>query len=105
MERAIGLDLGARRVGVAISDSGGQLATPYEVIDRQRTDVVARVAEIVAEENAGVVVVGLPLSMSGDEGPAPRATRDEAAALAAALPVPVEVFDERLTTVSAHQSL
>jgi putative Holliday junction resolvase len=103
MERALGLDLGARRVGVAISGAG--VATPYEVIDRQNTDVARRVKEIVEEENIGRVVVGLPLSLSGDDGPAARAARDEAATLAAALPVPVEVFDERLTTVSAEQSL
>ena len=103
--RVLGLDLGARRVGVAVSDDAGLLASPYEVVDRATADLAGRLRQIVREESIGRVVVGLPLSLSGDEGPAARAVRREAEALAEDLPVPVEVFDERLTTVSAQRPL
>jgi len=103
--RALGLDLGRRRVGVAISDSKGAVAAPYEVVDRDRGDLAERLRAIVTEEGIERVVIGLPLSLSGDEGPAARAAREEAAELAATLPVPVEVFDERLTTVEAERPL
>src|SRR2546426_6389583 len=99
MPRTIGIDLGTRRVGVAISDSKGAVASPYEVVDRKQ--LAGRLAAIVEEEGIDRVVVGLPLSLSGEEGPAAVAAREEAARLAAVLPVPVEVYDERLTTLEA----
>ena len=83
------------------------MATPYSVIERSG-DIVAdraRVAEIVSEVGAGMVVVGLPLSMDGRKGPAARAALDEAQALREALDVPVESHDERLTSVTANRSL
>ena len=107
--RAIGIDFGSRRIGVAISDSGGLLATPYEVVQRSRSGGHradhAALANIVEEVGASRVVIGLPLSLDGSDGPAARAVRDEAAELEEALSVPVETFDERLTTVSADRSL
>lgn len=105
--RVVALDLGTRRIGVAVSDAGGTMATPYSVIERSG-DIVAdraRVAEIVSEVGAGMVVVGLPLSMDGRKGPAARAALDEAQALREALDVPVESHDERLTSVTANRSL
>jgi putative Holliday junction resolvase len=105
--RALGLDLGSRRIGVALSDSDGVLATPYEVIPRQgdeRRDH-ARIVELADEVGAAVVVVGLPLSLDGSAGPAARATMSEVARLAEVAGRPVETFDERLSTVSAHRSL
>lgn len=105
MGRVMGLDLGARRVGVALSDSGRALATPYEVIDRVGADLAARLREIVADEQVEAVVVGLPVSLSGQEGPAASAARDQAARLEEELAVPVEMFDERLTTVAAQRPL
>ena len=105
--RAVALDLGTRRIGVAVSDSGGIMATPYSTIQRSgdpRADR-ARVAELVAEIGAGLVVVGLPLTMDGSEGPAARAALEEADALREVLDVPVECHDERLTSVSANRSL
>jgi putative Holliday junction resolvase len=102
------VDLGTKRVGVAVSDTGQVLASPYEVIQRSG-DLVrdrARLREIVEECEAAVVVVGLPLSMDGSVGLAARSALEEAAALAEVLaPVPVETFDERLTTVSADKSM
>ena len=105
--RVIALDLGERRIGVAVCDPGGVLASPHSTIERSgdlaqdHRQVFATVADIGAVR----VVVGLPLSMSGERGPAAVATEKEVEKLRKALPVPVEVLDERLTTVSAARSL
>jgi len=105
--RALGLDLGARRIGVALCDSAGTLATPYEVVqrsgDRQRDH--RRIAELVDEAGAEVVVVGLPLSLDGSAGPAAQGVEAEAAELREHLLVPVELWDERLSTVEATRRL
>lgn len=105
--RALGLDLGARRIGVALSDSRGTLASPRGAI--LRSDDPGRdraaVAELVAETRAEVVVVGMPLSLDGSAGPAARAASAEAEALATILAVPVETVDERLSTVSASRAM
>lgn len=105
--RAVGLDLGARRIGVAISDDAGTVATPYEVISRSNDASSDRreIARIVSEIGAGIVVVGLPLSLDGSIGPAARAALDEVTALEQILDVPVTTHDERLTTVSADRQL
>ncbi|MDP8992031.1 MAG: Holliday junction resolvase RuvX [Actinomycetota bacterium] len=103
----LGLDLGSRRIGVAVSDPSGTIASPYQVLERSG-DVAAdhrRLAELVAETGAGRVVVGLPLSLSGRAGPAAREAGAEVEAMAEVVGVPVEVHDERLTTVSAHRSM
>jgi putative Holliday junction resolvase len=100
----VGIDPGTRRIGVAVSDPTGMLASPYEVVERS-PQWVEQVRRIVEEVEAVRVVVGLPLSLSGAEGPAAAAARDDAAELAQSLEVPVELFDERLTTVSAHRSM
>ncbi len=105
--RVVGLDLGSRRIGVALSDATGTLATPYTVIERgahHRADHEA-VAAVVGETGAERVVVGLPLALNGRIETAARLVLGEVDELAAALPVPVECHDERLTTVSAEQSL
>jgi putative holliday junction resolvase len=83
------------------------MATPYSVIERSGDLSAdrARVAEIVAEVGAGMVLVGLPLSLDGREGPGARAAREEAEALRQALGVPVETHDERLSSVSANRAL
>jgi putative Holliday junction resolvase len=101
--RAVGVDLGERRIGVAVSDSKGVLASPYTVVERCGDPVRDRqvLADIVADLRGEIVVVGLPLSLSGAAGPAARAAAGEADALAAVVGVPVETFDERLTTVEA----
>jgi putative holliday junction resolvase len=108
--RALGIDLGARRIGVAVSDSAGTLATPRGTVTR--TGDVARdrraLVDLAVEEEAVVVVVGHPLSLDGTRGRAARAAEAEAEALGALLAdrgIAVELFDERLTTVSAHQAL
>ena len=105
--RVVGIDLGTRRIGVAVSDATGTLASPYSVIERgrERTEDHRAIAAVVAEVEAERVVVGLPLSLSGAVGPAAQAAQAEADELAAALSVPVETFDERLTTVTADRAL
>lgn len=103
--RALGLDLGSKRVGIALSS--GRLATPYEVLARSgdRPRDHRRIAEHVAETEATVVVVGLPLSLDGTVGPAAQRALDEVEQLQAVLDVPVETWDERLSTVTAERSL
>lgn len=105
--RALGIDLGAKRIGIAVSDRSGTIASPLLVL--QRTGSVAqdhkRIAALVVEEEAERVVVGLPLSMSGEMGRAAQAAVAEAEALATVVGVPVETYDERLTTVTADRAL
>ena len=105
--RVIGLDLGSRRIGVAVTDPSGTIASPHSVIERGSEPAVDHqaVAALVIELDAERVVVGLPISMGGGMGPAARAATAEAEALATVLPVPVETFDERLTTVAADRLL
>ncbi len=101
----LGLDPGEARVGVARSDPSGMLATPVETVARGPGDL-ARLAALVTEHEAVEVVVGLPRSLSGSEGPAALRVRSFAADLVRAVaPVPVRLCDERLTTVSAEAML
>jgi putative holliday junction resolvase len=101
----LGVDPGDARIGVARSDPTGFLATPLETVRRGKGDL-ARLARLVREEEATEVVVGLPRSLSGSEGPAAVKAREFAARLAARIdPVPVRLQDERLTTVSAEAML
>jgi putative Holliday junction resolvase len=101
----LGVDPGDARIGVARSDPTGFLATPLETVRRGKGDL-ARIARLVRDEEAVEVVVGLPRSLSGGEGPAAAKTRDFAGRLALRIaPVPVRLQDERLTTVSAEAML
>ena len=105
--RAVGIDFGSRRIGVAVSDAGQMVATPFETIKRvgDRTVEHGRIAEIVDEIGAVVVVVGLPLSLDGTDGRAVDLVRSEIRGLVKRLAVPVEEYDERFTTVEAERSL
>jgi len=105
--RVVGIDLGSKRIGVAVSDASGTIATPLTVIRRAGTRAGdhAAIAAIVSEYEAVLVVVGLPLTLAGDVGPAAKAAIDEAGAIARVVGVPVETFDERLTTVAADAIL
>ena len=107
MSRAVALDIGTRRIGVALSDSGGTVATPYEVVTRSGAHERdhRRIGVLVEEAGADVVVVGLPLSLDGTLGPAARTILTEVDELRAALDVEVVTWDERLSTVEAERSL
>ena len=101
----LGVDPGDARIGVARRDPSGMLATPVETVPRGEGDL-ARLAAIAEEEGAVEVVVGLPRSLSGGEGPAAAKARAFAADLARRLdPLPVRLCDERLTTVTAEGML
>jgi putative Holliday junction resolvase len=102
--RAVGIDLGSTRIGVAVSDPSGVLASPYEVVPRDERSH-DRLRAIVEEVGAERVIVGLPLSLDGRKGPAARAIEAEVAELREVFDVPVELYDERFTTVTAHQQL
>lgn len=104
----LGVDVGDVRVGLARSDRDGMLATPVETLDRPVA--ARRIAAIAAEEDARVIMVGLPRSLDGREGPAAAKARAFCAELAEALTaldqeVRIRLVDERLTTVTAHQAL
>jgi len=105
--RALGLDLGSKRIGVAVSDLTGTIASPLVVLQRGRSrrHDHERIAALVRAEEAECVVVGMPHSLSGADGPAARAARAEASALASVVGVPVETADERFTTVTANRAL
>ncbi|MBD8869758.1 Holliday junction resolvase RuvX [Nocardioides donggukensis] len=101
----LGIDPGQARIGVARSDPSGLIATPVETVARGAGDL-ARLARIVEEEGAVEVVVGLPRSLSGREGPAAALAREFAVELARGLaPLPVRLCDERLTTITAESQL
>jgi putative pre-16S rRNA nuclease len=108
--RALGVDLGSRRIGLALSDPTGTVASPLEVLNRSG-DVGRDHDAIVAaarEAGAQTIVVGLPLSLSGAEGPAAKAARaevDELSARAVLAGIDVLLHDERLTTVTAERAL
>jgi putative holliday junction resolvase len=105
--RALGLDLGSVRIGVATSDPGRVIASPYDVITRGKNHIVdhAAIAAVVADTDADVVVVGLPKNMQGKETAAAQLVRAEAEELRTALDVPIVFWDERLSTVTAQRSL
>ena len=97
----LALDHGTARIGCAISDPSGTLATPMAVIEPPEARAVA---ELVAEHGVERVVVGLPLHLSGEEGSQAALTRTFCGELEAILDVPVETYDERLTTRMAEAS-
>lgn len=107
MVRLLGVDLGERRIGLAVSDASGTLASPLRVQHRGRDHAVDHAAIVATAEAEGVarIVVGLPLSLSGGEGPAARAARAEADELRGSTQLPVELHDERFSTVSATRRL
>jgi putative pre-16S rRNA nuclease len=105
--RRLGIDVGSVRIGVAVSDPDGILATPVETVRRDRTGKhLRRLAALAAEFEAVEVVVGLPRTLADRTGPSAQDATELAEALAARVaPAPVRLADERLTTVSAQRSL
>ena len=100
--RIIALDFGRARTGVAVSDPTGELARPLTVVEAAASPAgLARVAEIAAEHEVEMVVVGLPLTLKGERGEQARETERFVEALRSRLEVPVELFDERFTSTLA----
>ena len=105
--RVLGLDVGTRRLGVAVSDPTGTVASPLATVPRRAPAEDARaLAALAAEQEATTIVVGLPVTLAGREGPAARAVRAYLAELAPLLPeLALELADERLSTVAAERAL
>ncbi len=104
--RLLGLDIGRRRIGIALSDPSGLLASPSEVLElRGRQEGQDEVAALVEEHQVVRVVVGLPLLMDGTEGEESRWVRAWTERLRQRLAVPVVLWDERLSTVAAERAL
>lgn len=101
----LGVDVGSVRIGIAACDPHGILARPVETVPRGPGDI-ERIAWLVADLEAIEVLFGLPISLSGKEGPAAAAAREFAGPLATRLtPIPVRLIDERNTTRDAHRAL
>jgi putative Holliday junction resolvase len=105
MSRVLALDFGDARCGCAVSDPTGTLATPLAAVERPDTRRgLQRIVQLVHDREVERVVVGLPLSLSGEEGPQAVRTREWVERLAARLTVPVDLHDERLTTRQAERA-
>jgi len=105
-QRLIGIDPGSKTIGVALSDVRLTLASPFRSLKRGKLKVnAAEIVAIARRENAGGLVIGLPLSMDGTAGPAAQGARDWALALSEAVALPASVFDERLSSAAANRFL
>ncbi len=105
MTRLLGLDIGSVRIGVALSDPLGITAAPLEVIDRRRQEPLARIVALIAEHEVSGIVVGQPLRLDGEAGPAVEGVQAFVAELAARVSVPIALWDERLTTAQAEREM
>lgn len=105
--RALGVDLGSKRIGIAVSDTSGTIASALTTVHRSksRRHDHSAIVDLVRIEEAVVVVVGLPLSLDGSHGKAAKAATTEAKQLANVVGVPVEMYDERFTTVTAERGM
>jgi putative Holliday junction resolvase len=104
--RLIGLDPGARIIGVALSDVTRRIASPYGTIPRGKLGRnVQEVMELARREGAAALVIGLPLSLDGSFGPAAQAARDWAHAIAGGTSLPVAMFDERLSSAAVNRAM
>ena len=105
--RALGVDLGEKRIGIAVSDSNGKVATPLQVIIRSKSikQDHKKICDLVDEWEADIVVVGMPYSLNGSKGLAAKTVEKEVEELSFALEVPVATQDERLTTAMAAKEL
>lgn len=103
-QRVLALDLGERRIGVAISDAEGRIATPLTTLQAEpRPRVIAQIADLVQQHQVGKIVVGLPLTMRGEIGPQAQMVQAFVAELETALDYTIDLFDERLTSFVAEQ--
>lgn len=106
MTALMGLDLGTKTIGVAVSDRIGAVATPLETVKRKKFTLDAeRLLAIIADRNAGGILLGLPRNMDGTEGPRCQSTRAFARNLSGLTDLPIGYWDERLSTVAAEKAL
>ena len=105
MKKALGIDLGDARIGVAASDDLGMLAHPVETIPATQGDPVARILEIAASRGAAAIVIGMPRNMDGTYGPAATKAKEFIEKIRARTTLQIIPWDERLTTVAAQRSL
>lgn len=103
--RILGLDPGERRIGVAVSDATRTIASPVEFIDREARNHERRLTDLCTEWDIIEIVVGLPMSLDGAEGPAATMSREFGAVVKGLTGLPVVFHDERFTTVTAEQAL
>jgi putative Holliday junction resolvase len=104
--RILGLDVGERRIGVAVVDESVRVALPVAVVDRRELPAdLDAIARLVQEQGAEAVVVGLPISLNGSLGPQAQAVKAFAQELSDRLSLPIEYWDERLSSVEAQQRL
>lgn len=103
--RILGLDIGERRIGVAVSDPGLAIASPLEVLDARAVTNSVALREIIEEYEIERVVIGLPLSLDGTEGPQALRVRRMADELADSLGLPVHFYDERFSSVEAGRAM
>ena len=105
-QRLLGLDLGEKTIGLALSDILLTVATPYETLPRGKftTDAV-KLDEIAAREGVGGLVIGLPLNMVGSDGPAAQSARAFARNMAARCALPIVLWDERLSTAAVQRDM
>lgn len=103
----IGLDLGSKTIGVAISDTGRQFASPLLGLARAKSfaKTASPLLDILLTEKAAALIVGLPLNMDGSDGPAAQSARAFARNLAALTPLPIALWDERLSTAAVTRTL
>lgn len=102
----LGLDLGTKTIGVAVSDTLWSIATPRETIKRKKFGLDADALDVIIQSsNAGGLVLGLPMNMDGSEGPRCQATRAFARNLAARCDLPIGFWDERLSSVAAERAM
>ena len=105
-QRTLGLDVGSRRIGVALSDASGMLATPLTTIMAvPQAQALERIGRLCAEHEVVEIVVGLPLTLRGEVGPQAETVQKFAEALGQSIALPIQFFDERLTTAAAEQQL
>ena len=106
LKALIGLDLGSKTIGVAVSDNLKSVATPLETINRTKfTEDAERLIDIFSRRNIGGLVLGLPRNMDGSEGPRSQSTRAFALNLSTKISLPITFWDERLSTVAAKKTL
>ena len=104
--RYLGIDYGSKRTGIAVSDESKMIAQPLEFIPTHpQINLLNRLAELIREKEVELIVVGLPRNMDGTYGPAAEQVNQFVAVLQSSIPVPVKLWDERLTSVQANRAL